>query len=227
MRHQNQQGINNWIRITNNFTTKLLKLAITTMLRTIMPILVTALVQIAAQFTPAAQLAAAAFAETAGIVVAPLAAMVDAFTAVATWVPAHLEPAFAGLLSQLRRLANLWIIAARGFDDDLLDGAIAFADRIQKLVGFVTPALAAIKALAEYTAAANLTAAVGAFVDDIVVVAVALKDGLAGRPVFGTLQSAYDGAIAFAERIQKLVGVITPGITAIKALAGYIAAEMK
>ena len=64
------------------------------------------------------------FASIAGALVAPLQAMVDGFAAVAMWVPQNIEPMFAGLLSQLRRLANLWIIAARGFDDDLLDGAI-------------------------------------------------------------------------------------------------------
>jgi len=108
--------------------------AFVAMLRSIMPLLTTALVQIAAEFTPAALLAAAAFAETAGIVVAPLAAMVDAFTAVATWVPAHLEPAFAGLLSQLRRLARLWVIGASGFDAEMLEGALWFASVAGALV---------------------------------------------------------------------------------------------
>ena len=101
----------------------------------------------------------------------------------------------------------------------LYDQAAAFGQRIAAIVGFVQPGLAAIKELAGYTRAENIAQAVGLFVVDILDVAIGLRQAL-GAPSQDMLD-LYDAAAAFGQRIAAIVGVVQPGIAAIKELAGY------
>ena len=103
------------------------------------------------------------------------------------------------------------------------DGAIAFGERIGRLVGVVQPGIDAIRALTDYQGALGLPAAVRAFVTDVLALAHELRVGLGS--LSAPLTTAYDGAIEFGERIGRIVAVVRPGIDAIAAVTGYQAAE--
>jgi hypothetical protein len=102
---------------------------------------------------------------------------------------------------------------------DLYDAAAAFGARIGAIVGFVQPGIAAVKALADYTRAENITQAATAFMLDVLDVAIALRQAL-GAPS-DDLLALYDQAAAFGQRIGAIVGVVQPGLAAIKELGGY------
>jgi len=101
----------------------------------------------------------------------------------------------------------------------LYDAAAAFGTRLQAIVGFVQPGLAAIKALAGYTRAENIVQAAYAFMLDLLDVAVALREAL-GAPSEDYL-ALYDAAAAFGQRIASIVAVVQPGLAAVRELAGY------
>ena len=187
-----------------------------TQLRQLVPLMITA----ASLFDAKAVEAATSFAEMAGKIVSPLKAMADAFTAVASYGGFQdIVLPFDALVTQLRQLVPLMITAASLFDDEAVQAAAVFAGRVQSLVGFIQPSVAALKALADYQAAQNIDRAIEAFITDIVVVADALREGLGSATP--EMLAALDVARQFADRVQGIVGFIRPAIDAMKELREY------
>ncbi|HSN74739.1 MAG TPA: hypothetical protein VL334_06545 [Anaerolineae bacterium] len=172
---------------------------------------------------PAARL----FAEMAGLVLGMIGQGVDALAKLAEYVsPENLTDLADAFVGDILIVAVALHDALSGATDEMIaayDQAAAFGQRIGAIVGVISPGMTALKALGEYVRAENIARSVQDFAADIITVAMELRSAL-GAPS-DDLLALYDQAAAFGQRIGAIVGVISPGMTALKALGEYVRAQ--
>lgn len=178
------------------------------------------LVRIAPEFDGPGLTAATTLATAGGAMVGQLKAMVDGFDAVAAYKPEVIGPTLNTLFDQMRGTIVKLVALAPEFDGPGLAAATQLAQAGGAIASQLKSMVDGLMAVATYSAQVGLADAVDALAADLE----ALVQTMAAR--FGSLDedtlAAYDAAAAFGQRIGGIVGVISPGVTAIKALAGYV-----
>ena len=165
---------------------------------------------------------AAAFAETAGVVVQPVADGVAAIKSLVELEELETLPTFAAfetLVNALKLLAERLGEAADAAFLEVLPAAQEFGAAIGDIVGGIGPAVQAIKDFGtltreEFELASNAAAEFGIqFLEFIVGLAKGLHDATFEA------EEAIAAAAAVSEKLTKVLSVIAPGLAAIKAIS--------
>ena len=191
--------------------------------------LVATLVEIANALSAAAASAVAAiaqaaeFAESAEGILEVVVPGIEALTALATFEPLAGIQASAASFSQQLVSALLVIGAALAAAATEAGAATAqaavFAESAGAILDVVEPGVEALAALSAYVTASGLQAAVQKFTADLIMVIQTLTEGLKASGILAN--QAVVEAANMSDALQRLLGVVQPGIDAIGALADY------
>jgi len=126
-------------------------------------------------------------------------------------------------ISQLALFVRQMAAAGALFEEDGLLAAQRLAEAGGRIGSNIKAAIDGLVAVAAYVRSENIQQAVSDFAADLIVVATTLSEAL-GAPS-DDLLALYDAAAAFGQRIGTIVGVISPGMSALKALGEYVRAQ--
>jgi len=179
--------------------------------------LIDELIFLAGRFEAEAVKAAVEFAEAAAKVVGFVRPGVDALTALADYKSANLLLDRIGSFSlDMFDLIDELVFLAGRFEAEGVKAAGELFSSVSSMVGFIQPALEALKALGDYKTAKLLLDRIGSFsldmfdlIDELVF--------LAGRFELEGVQAA----AAFGEAVTRLVGFVRPAVDALAAIADY------
>lgn len=132
----------------------------------------------------------------------------------------------------------IWRVA-RFWQNTALDGAVAFVESAEKVLGIVSTGIAAIEAIVEFKPVGNLRQKAEAFGRNIIDIMDTLNralgslgiqpaQGQGGPPIPLTpeqIKTKFAGLAAFAEAVEAGVGFITPAIDAILSIGAFKAPE--
>jgi hypothetical protein len=124
------------------------------------------------------------------------------------------------VLRGLKAVSELWVTALEDgtFDATALAAISTFSTNVQTAIGFIKPAIEAVQALADYTAAKGLSKAVAAFKLDLGAAITALGE-LATNPLLSV--EALTSLGSFSGALIAVIADLQAAVEALNAIAGY------
>jgi len=166
-------------------------------------------------FEDDALLAAIHYAEAAKALVDPITSMVAAFTALAAWVPTAIDLPLSTFFQVMYRLTKVWIDTGARFEEQMLVGALAFADTAARLVAPIVSMKNAFEAMTSWSRDPILD--LESFLQVMQRLAQAWIDA---SNLFD--QGALPAAVALAGKVGQLVAPLAGIVAAFKAVASYV-----